>query len=150
MIENDASIDKASGAYDKEYFIHTSKSFNDAAAFNEKAIGITLVELISSDADKYLRDFTSSIGSSIRQSDMLVCWGRHVFLLAYLVDTPDNAMKFSQKLLCVMKQQPFENLGSISMRLGTTVQKEQEDIDKVIKRAEAALEQSNDLQITLL
>jgi len=31
MIENDVSIDKESGAYDKEYFTHTSKSFHEAA-----------------------------------------------------------------------------------------------------------------------
>ena len=150
MIENDASIDKASGAYDREYFIHTSKSFNDAAAFNDKAVGITMVELISSDADNYIRDFASSIAGSIRQSDMLVSWGRHLFLLAYLVDTPENAMKFSQKLLCVMKQEPLGKIGNISMRLGTTVQRGQEEIDQIIKRAETALQRSEELQITLL
>jgi GGDEF domain-containing protein len=152
MIENDVSIDKMSGAYDKEYFIHTSKSFHDAAEFNAKAIGITMIELMSSDAEaeKYLRDFTSSIKSSIRQSDMLVRWGKKIFLLAYLVETPDNAMNFSQKLLSVMRQEPFEHLKTISMRLGTAVQKEKEAIAHIIKRAETALQESEDSQITLL
>ncbi len=151
MIENDVSIDKMSGAYDKEYFIHTSKSFQDAAEFNAKAIGITMIELMSSDADaeQYLRDFTASIKSSIRQSDMLIRWGKKIFLLAYLVDTPDNAMNFSRKLLSVMREEPFEHLKSISMRLGTTIQKEKEAITHIIKRAEMALQESADSQITL-
>ena len=152
MIENDVSIDKASGAYDKEYFIHTAKSFNDAAEFNEKAIGITMIELMSSDADAqtYLRDFTSSIKSSIRQSDMLVRWGKKVFLLAYLVDSEENALKFSQKLLTVMRQEPFESLNNIHMRLGTSVQKNKEDINELISKAEEALSRSGASQTTVL
>lgn len=152
MIENDVSIDKESGAYNKDYFIHTSKSFHDAAEFNDKSIGITMIELMSSDdeADKYLRDFTSGIKSGIRQSDMLVRWGRKIFMLAYLVDTPENAVKFSQKLLRVMREEPFESLNTISMRLGATVQIGKEEITQIIKRAETALRQSDDSQIILL
>jgi len=152
MIENDVSIEKESGAYNKDYFIHTAKSFHDAAEFNEKAIGITMIELMSSDheAEKYLRDFTSSIKSNIRQSDMLVRWGRKVFVLAYLVDTPEHAMKFSQKLLFVMRQEPFQSLSTISMRLGVAIRTDKEDIGQIIKRAETALHESGDSQVTFL
>ncbi|MDP3266792.1 MAG: diguanylate cyclase [Sulfuricurvum sp.] len=152
MIENDVSIDKESGAYDKEYFIHTSKSFHDAADFNKKAIGITMIELMSTDheAEKFLRDFTASIKSSIRQSDMLVRWDKKTFLLAYLANTAEDVIAFSQKLLLIMRQEPFERLNAISMRMGATVQNEKEDITVIIKRAQTALEQSTNLQVTLL
>ncbi|MFA5215686.1 diguanylate cyclase domain-containing protein [Sulfuricurvum sp.] len=152
MIENDVSIDKESGAYNKDYFIHTAKSFHDAAEFNEKEIGITLIEMMSSDADadKYLHDFSSSIKCNIRQSDMLVRWGKKIFLLAYLIDTPDNAMKFSRKLLSVMREEPFEDLNTISMRIGTTVQKNKEDTASIITRAENALKESLSSEVTLL
>jgi len=152
MIENDVSIDKESGAYNQDYFIHTAKSFHNAAKINEKMIGITIVELMTSDseADKYLRDFTSSIKSSIRQSDMLVRWGKKIFILAYLVDSPENAKQFSHKLLSVMRKEPFESLNTISMRLGATVQIENEEIMQIIKRAETALKQSGDSQVTIL
>lgn len=152
MIENDVSIDKESGAYNKEYFIHTAKSFQNAAEFNDKAIGITMIELLSSDADadKYLHDFSSSIKSNIRQSDMLVRWGKKIFLLTYLIDTPENAMKFSRKLLSVMREEPFESLNTINMRLGLAVQKKEEEIESVISRAETALKQSDGSEITLL
>jgi GGDEF domain-containing protein len=152
MIENDVSIDKESGAYDKEYFINTSKSFHEAALFNKKSICITMIELMSSDAEaeKYLHDFSSSIKSNIRQSDMLVRWGKKTFLLAYLVDTSDNAVKFSRKLLTVMREEPFQSLNTISMRLGTTVQIEKEEIFQIITRAQKALQQSEESRITLL
>jgi GGDEF domain-containing protein len=152
MIENDVSIDKESGAYDKDYFLHTSKSFQNAAEFNEKSIAITMIELVATDseADKYLHDFSASIKSNIRQSDMLVRWRKKIFLLAYLIDTPENAMKFSKKLLSVMREEPFEKLHTITMRIGTTVEKEDEDLSQIIGRAESSLQQSNGSEITLL
>jgi GGDEF domain-containing protein len=152
MIENDVSIDKESGAYNKDYFIYTEKSFLNAAEFNEKSIGITMIELVSSDndADKYLHEFTLSIKSSIRQSDMLVRWDTKTFLLAYLIDTSENALKFSRKLLSVMREEPFESLKTISMRLGSTVQQPKEEISMIITRAQTALKQSNGSEITFL
>jgi len=152
MIENDVSIDKESGAYDKDYFTHTSKSFHEAAIFNKKLIGITMIELMSSDteAEHYLHDFSFSIKSNIRQSDMLVRWGKKSFLLAYLVDSSENASKFSRKLLTVMREEPFQNLKTLSMRLGTSVQIQNEDISSVIARANSALKESGNSQITIL
>lgn len=152
MIENDVSIDKESGAYDKEYFIHTSKSFHDAAEFNKKAIAVTMIELMSSDheTEQFLRDFTASIKSSIRQSDMLIRWDKKIFLLAYLANTQSDVMAFSQKLLLVMRQEPFERLNAINMRMGATIQKEKEEITAIIKRAQEALGNSDNLQVTLL
>lgn len=151
MIENDVSIDKESGAYDKEYFLHTAKSFQSAADFNEKAIGITMIELMTSDAEAetYLRDFTSSIKSNIRQSDMLVRWGKKTFLLAYLVDTSENAERFSKKLLNVMRQEPFESLNTISMRIGASVQTGRESIDDVIECAHGALKSGRNSDIVV-
>ncbi|WP_295056029.1 diguanylate cyclase [Sulfuricurvum sp.] len=152
MIENDVSIDKESGAFNKDYFIHTSKSFQNAAEFNEKSIGITMIEMNSSDSDteKYLHDFSSSIKCNIRQSDMLVRWEKKIFMLAYLIDSADNAMKFSRKLLGVMREEPFENLKTISMRLGTTIQTKDEEISDIISRAETALKQSSESSPTTL
>lgn len=152
MIENDASIDQESGAYDSEYFIHTSKSFQNAADFNKKSIGITMIELISTDheAEQHLRDFTASIKCSIRQSDMLVRWEKKIFLLAYLANSAEDVMAFSQKLLMVMRKEPFEQLNLISMRIGATIQTPKEEMTSIIKRAQEALKQSSNLQVTLL
>ncbi|MCX6074336.1 MAG: diguanylate cyclase [Campylobacterales bacterium] len=152
MIENDASIDHESGAYNKNYFLHTSKSFYDAAEFNKKAVGITMIELMSSEseAERYLRDFTLSIKSSIRQSDMLIRWGKKVFLLAYLINNPENALNFSQKLFAIMKEDPFDTLKNISMRVGTTIQKEKEEITDIIRRAEKALNEAGSSQVMML
>jgi hypothetical protein len=152
LIENDVSINKESGAYDKDYFLHTAESFHEAAMFNKKLIGITMIELMSSDseAETYLHDFSSSIKSNIRQSDMLVRWGKKTFLLAYLVDSSENALKFSHKLFAVMREEPFQNLNTLSMRIGTTVQIQNEEISNIISRAQSALNESGNSQVKLL
>ncbi len=150
MTENDVSIDKPSGAYDKEYFLHTSKSFQDAAKFNKKRIGITIIELISSDteiAQTHLRDFTFGIKSSIRQSDMLVRWGEKTFLLAYLIDTEENASVINSKLLEIICHEPYERLNNVDVRLGYAVSNEDDDIHSTIYRAEAAQQKSEDIHV---
>ena len=63
MIENDVSIDKKSGAYNKEYFLHTSEILQDGAWFNEKEIGLTLINIIDAD-NEVLADLVSKIKQS--------------------------------------------------------------------------------------
>lgn len=129
MIENDVSIDKESGAFNKDYFVHTAKSFQNAALFNEKAIGITMIQPTKVDNDTSLHDFVSTIKNHIRQSDMLVRWEKNTFLLAYLVDSSENAMKCSQKLCNV----------ATNVRIGTAVQLEHESMNTIIQRAHDSL-----------
>lgn len=136
MIENDTSIDKESGAYEKNYFIHTLKSFRDAAIFNQKFVAITIIKFIDSetDAKQNLNNFVLQIKNNVRQSDMLVRWGETSFLLASLIDTPENvqhiANKLRQKLL-------------YTIRLGTAVQKDKEQIEQLIMDAEKNLKESS-------
>jgi hypothetical protein len=59
-------------------------------------------------------------------------------------------MKFSRKLLSVMREEPFENLNTISMRIGTTIQNNKEDTTNIITRAENTLKQSLSSEVTLL
>lgn len=129
MIENDVSIDKESGAFNKDYFVHTAKSFQNAALFNEKAIGITMIQPTNVDNEASLHDFVSTIKHHIRQSDMLVRWGKNTFLLAYLVDSSENAMKCTQKLCNV----------ATNVRIGTAVQLEHESMNTIIQRAHDSL-----------
>ncbi len=153
MIENDVSIDKESGAYDKEYFVHTSKSFQDAAVFNKKSIGITMIELMSGDETenaRQARDFTFAVKSSIRQSDMLVRWDKRVFLLAYLIEDPGHCAKINAKILDVIRHDPYESLNNVSVRMGSAVQGEGEEIPQIIKRSETALHRSDEIHHAIL
>lgn len=141
MIENDVSIDQDSGAYNKEYFIHTSELLQDGAAFNEKEVGITMINIFDSDIGN-VRELVRDIKSSIRQNDMLVKWSRGVLLLAYLVDTKDNALLFTKKLQAVTKTE--------LMSLALTLVKKGENITNATKRVSAVLPDLKDGELKVL
>jgi len=148
MTENDVSIDKRSGAYDREYFLHTGKSFEDAATFNKQRIGITAIELGCSDeeARKLSYRIAAAIKQNIRQTDMLVHWNNHCFLLAYLVEGQENVLAFSNKLLRLLQN----DFPTLQVQFGATVQQPRESIATVVGRAEDALKKPDPSGIRLV
>lgn len=125
MIENDASIDHSSGAYDRDYFLHTSKMFHEAAIYNKKLIAISMIELV--DNIDELSDFVTLIKKQIRQSDMLVRWGQKKFLLAYFIRLPEVVSTITQKL---------RQTSNYTIRINSSIQNENESIEDIIVRAE--------------
>jgi hypothetical protein len=130
MIENHVSIDQNSGAYNKDYFIHTSELLQDGAAFNEKSIGITMMNVLDADIEN-LSKLVANIKSNIRQNDMVVKWSRGVLLLAYLVDTKENALLFTKKLQAVTQTE--------LMGLALTLVRQGESITNATKRVSSVL-----------
>ena len=144
LIENDRSVEKESGAYSKDYFLHTFKSFQDAARYNKQQVGVSLVHFPSSSdpAPDTVRSAASEFKKAIRQSDMLVRWGDKSFVVAYFVDEPEKALSFSQKVLNLTRSEPFQRLGSA--RIGVNIQKAGNKIDDLIHRIETELRGSTE------
>jgi len=129
MIENNVNLDKKSGAYDKKYFLHIAKSFEDAAVFNEKVIG--LIDIIIDENielnNEIIKGFVEKIKYAIRKDDMLVRWGNNKFLLAYIVEDEKQAQQVLSKIES-MKHTMLEYSVSCS------IQREGESIHSMIKR----------------
>jgi hypothetical protein len=123
MIENNTSIDKESGAYAKNYFLHMLKSYQDAVAFNKKIVSAILIKTAKTD-ESALSELVGFIKSKIRQDDMLIRWTRDTFLLMSLVDNVANAQKMAEKL----------DIDECTLTL--TMQNENESIRELIKRIE--------------
>jgi len=133
MIENNVSIDKASGAYDKKYFLQITQSYEDAAAFNEKIIGLTEISLLS-DSEIEKREielFVERSKSIIRQDDMLVRWDRSKFLLVYLVDDALKAKQVAQKIRDMLDK---ESASELKYSLNSVAQTQEESIKSLIKK----------------
>ncbi|MFC2074138.1 hypothetical protein ACFLR3_02690 [Campylobacterota bacterium] len=145
MIENDVSVDKESGAYNKEYFLHTAEILQDGAAYNEKEIGLTMIK-IGDPEDDTLKSLVSDIKGSIRENDMLVKYSSNTLLLAYLVDKEDNAVLFSKKLQAVVME---ERSRGKSFNLSVTLVKKKEKLTASIKRLNESIseESINKLQL---
>jgi len=145
MIENDVSLDKESGAYNKEYFLHTSEILQDGAAYNEKEIGLTMIKVLDFQEGS-LKALVDEIKGSIRENDMLVKYGSNILLLAYLVDKEDNAVLFSKKLQDLMMR---ERSRGMNFNLSVTLVKKEEKLGTSIKRLSKAIEETavNKLQL---
>ena len=131
MIENHSNIERKSGAYDKQYFLHVMKSYEDAAIFNEKIIGLITVEI--NGCEDNLVECVHKFKNSVRQDDMFVHWGHGRFLLVHLVD---SALK-SQEVLNKLKVMANKEMGSnITCKFGSLVQDKKEKISHLIERLE--------------
>ena len=128
LIENKMNIDAKSKAYTKQYFLHIKQSFEDAAHFNEKLIGLTLIEL--GDKESCEPDvFVETLKKHTRENDMIVAWRDGSFLIAYLIENAANANAVENKLRTVLTK-------NFSYTLSSILQKEQEKIAKMISRLE--------------
>ncbi len=146
MIENDVSVDKESGAYNKDYFLHTAEILQDGAAYNEKEIGLTMIKILDPEEDT-LRSLVSDIKSSIRENDMLIKYSSETLLLAYLVDKEDNAVLFSKKLQEVLMQ---ERSRGKSFNLSVTLVKKKEKLTAAIKRLNESVSEGSVNKLLLI
>jgi GGDEF domain-containing protein len=139
MIQNNATTDHESGAYSKNYFTQIMHSFDDAAAFNEKIIGVSFFDILSNDGaevaleDETLKAFVEHFKRSLRHDDMLVRWGSNSFLLVYLVEDTAKAKQVEQKLHAMAEKKVVSGL---KCHFSHTVQKEKQSIAKLIKSRE--------------
>ncbi len=146
MIENDVSVDKRSGAYNKDYFLHTSEILQDGAAFNDKKIGLTMINLLDAEEEKLVY-LVGNIKGCIRENDMLVKYSPNKLLLAYLVDKEDNAVIFSKKLQDMMMK---ERSAGMEFNLTVTLVKQAEKLTASIKRLMNALEVDTKSKLQLI
>lgn len=131
MIENERSIDKNSGAYAKDYFLQVAKSYQEAAIFNEKIIGVISINTSHDEVNTPIK-FVESLKSITRQDDMIVRWGSDAFLIVFLVESELNAVLMLKKLEAMMQK---EREDSSWFDLSLSTQKDAENIESVVKRA---------------
>lgn len=128
MTQNEGNIDPETGAYTHSYFIHTAKSLHEAALLNKKMIGLILID---TGADNYeLKEMAQYFKKTIRQSDMLIRWGKNKFIIAFLIDNPDNISIVLQKV----RQSPH-----YFKKITTVLKETNESITAFIHRIEIAM-----------
>lgn len=128
LIDNHMNIDEASGAYAKDYFLHIKQSFEDAAVFNKKHIGLTRV-VIESDEDFDVKEITEKLKSITRDDDMVIRWASREFLIAYLVESEEKAKAVHNKLNSLLKTSLPH-----AIELSSILQQEHEPIMRLINK----------------
>ena len=153
MIENEMNIDKSSGAFNKDYFLHTADSVRDSALFNKKKIGLTLIKStctkeIKVYSDKELLPIVAKhIKANIRQDGILVRWSERILVLIFLVDEASQALHYSHNLQTAVK----EDLSiELDVKVAVSLVKENEHFDETIERISAYLKDFSLNEIRLL
>lgn len=140
MIENNASIDEKSGAYDKKYFLEVRENFENAAVFNEKRLGAILVSINQNENPDFVHDkemlkkFVNDFKRQIRQDDMLVRWDSSKFLLLYLVDNETNAQQMTNKMQNLLQNSSMKDL---QCEINSVIQNENEKINALLLRVQS-------------
>lgn len=129
MTQNHTNIDKRSGAYTKKYFQQISKSYQEAAEFNEKIVAIITINIEADDISH--KQFIEDLIVMIRHDDMLVRWDESKFLLVYMAESTDVSQKVLQKLERIIQQ---ESMQGYRCSLKLTIQNEGEDVKTLIKK----------------
>jgi len=141
MIENEMNMDKSSGAYTKDYFLHTAEILQDGAAYNEKEIGLSMIHFFGIN-EEGLRDYVHQIKGVIRQNDILVKWSRDTLLLAYLTETKDNAILLTTKVHAL--------LSSSTACMVIDLVKKGDKMPHVIEKMRTALDELNENEMKVL
>ncbi len=137
MIENNANMDIHSGAYSKEYFLHISKSYEDAAIFNEKILALITIDTNHKNPSQFSDKPTSVCAlvthfkNSIRQDDMLIRWDNSKFVLIFIVDCADNAHRMFKKLQNIVGH---DNVDNFECKLNLHIQEKDKDINYLISK----------------
>ena len=132
MIENNASVDKKSGAYSKQYFLQITKSYEEAAVFNEKIIGLCSFEIYNDDiGEGAAKEFADSIKSTIREDDMLIHWSHNKFLLLFMIENKEKAAQVTNKLKSSISS---GGLAKFNAESSSVVQENSEHISALINK----------------
>ncbi len=129
MTKNHANIDEDSGAYAKTYFQHMTKTYQEAAVFNEKIVSILSIVIPKEEVD--FKKFVDDLHLMIRHDDMLVRWSENRFLLVYMVDDEENAKKVLTKFQNIASSDTFS---VYDCKLKLHVQNKDENLSSLIKR----------------
>ena len=131
MIENNASVDRKTGAYTKQYFLQIKQSFEEAAVFNEKIIGLAMITLNDEIESDSAKEFVDMLKKHTRQDDMLIKWSKEKFLMAYLVDNEERIQQVKNKLHSILSN---KEINPYAFELTNTHQTNEEKISMLLEK----------------
>lgn len=137
MTENEVSLDKASGAYSKDYFTHTARSLQDAASYNKKLIAAMYIRLNTTleNIDEIAATFTKNVKNYTRQSDMIVRFDEKEFVILYLIDEEKHGTMFYNKMLNLIGENKLLASHLAQIKISQAIQKPREWVIDTINRA---------------
>lgn len=148
-LEEKVVHDKLTGAFNREYFEQNYQRLIDEYKNDDNYLGLALLDIdhfkIVNDThghdtgDRVLIQLVDIIKTYSRENDFIIRWGGEEFILIFKVSSLITLEKATEHLRAVIEIQDFDTIGKMTCSIGATLYKENEDIEKTIKRADEAV-----------
>ncbi len=148
-LEEKASRDHLTGAYNRSYFDENIEEMLENAQERNRNIGFIMLDIdhfknvndtFGHDVgDSVLKHLVATIRYSIRNEDMLVRFGGEEFLLVIETDSVGTLHRIAEHVRQRIEDEHFERVGRVTCSLGMTIHASGELVSQSVKRADVAL-----------
>lgn len=154
-LEKKVQHDKLTGAFNREYFEKNYKGFLERCSKENSYLAIAMFDLdrFKNVNDNYGHDvgdevlmyFVDTINKYSRDEDILIRWGGEEFILILKVQSSLDLEKALEHLRKVIELAKFPVIGKQTCSIGGSLYRDNETIDKTIKRADDAVYKAKEL-----
>jgi len=150
-LEQAANTDPMTGAYNRRYFYETARHMLSLARREHFDVMIVILDIdkFKNINDTYghdvgdiiIKDLSSNIASTIRESDIFARFGGEEFVILLNNIDEENSIKFCNKLrLHIQDSKPYKDIQyTVSVGIGKVFDKDNNNVDYALKRADLAL-----------
>jgi len=148
-LENKVLHDKLTQAYSREYFDMNCRVMIEESRISGEKLGLMMLDIDHfkkvndtyghNVGDDVLKRLVSVVKNSIRLNDTLVRWGGEEFIVLALVKSTDSLYATAEHIRKSVEKAYFNSVEHITISIGMTFYKENENIRDTIKRADDAL-----------
>jgi len=148
-LENKVLHDKLTQAYSREYFDMNYRVMIEESRISGEKLGFMMLDIDHfkkvndtyghNVGDDVLKKLVSVVKKSIRFNDILIRWGGEEFIILTLVNSTDNLYTIAEYIRKNVERAYFKSVKHITISIGITFYRENENIRDTIKRADDAL-----------
>jgi diguanylate cyclase (GGDEF)-like protein len=148
-LQKSAITDNLTGLYNRRKFDETLLTEFEKTKRYHHSFGIIMMDIDHfknvndtyghSTGDKVLMQVTDILKQNTRVTDILIRWGGEEFIVICYETNQDSIVKLAKKIRQAAELNSFEKVGKLTLSLGCTINKEDDDIDSITKRADKAL-----------
>lgn len=149
ILEKMASTDSLTGIQNRMAFDRAAKIELERARRYRSPLSLILFDIDKfkqiNDAhghlkgDEILKQITTLVSGHIRQTDIFARWGGEEFVILSSCIDLNAAFLFAEKLRRLIERNVFPGLGEVTASFGVTAFQEGDDMDALIRNADAAL-----------
>lgn len=149
MLEEKASRDRLTGAYNREFLETNLTAMEHAAKVKGKKLGVVMMDIDHFKnvndtfghgcGDDVLKRFVEIVRETVRQEDYLVRWGGEEFLLLTMVDSKENVSRIADNVRNHINMENFPEVGRVTASFGIACHCEGSDLVETVTKADIAL-----------